>query len=70
MKELNIEEQCQYLGIGCSSYYYKKRDKKAILGWIQGVMIELPFYRYRKIYEVLKEVIEVTKKKKKGDDYK
>jgi putative transposase len=40
----------------------KAQRKKAILGWIQEVMIELPFYGYRKISEVLKEVIEVTKK--------
>jgi hypothetical protein len=62
---LSIEEQCEYLGISRGSYYYDKRDKKeeikkAILGWIYEVMIEMPFYGYRKVYEALKEVLEVT----------
>jgi hypothetical protein len=42
------------LGISRASYYYEKRDKKerpkkAIVGWIQEVMIEMPFYGYRKV---------------------
>jgi putative transposase len=64
---LSIEEQCKLLSISRSSYYYEKRDnkagrKKAILGWIYEVLMELPFYGYRKVYEALKEVLEVTLK--------
>ena len=55
------------LSISRSSYYYEKRDSKcsrknAILGWIYEVLIEMPFYGYRKVYEALKEVVEVTLK--------
>ncbi|MDR1418043.1 MAG: hypothetical protein LBI80_02650 [Endomicrobium sp.] len=44
MKGMSIEEQCQYLGISRSKYYYEKNRKKAIVGWIGEVMREMPFY--------------------------
>jgi putative transposase len=64
---LSIEEQCKLLSISRASYYYEKRDNKsrrkhAILGWIYEVLTELPFYGYRKVYEALKELLEVTMK--------
>jgi len=67
VKEISIVRQCEILGISSASYYYKKQDNRAIkkmfvLGWIYEVLIDYPSYGYRKVYHLLKEIIDATEK--------
>jgi hypothetical protein len=63
---LTIGEQCRLLGISWSAYYYQPKEQEdekevEIVKKICGVLEELPFYGYRKVFRKLVG-IEVTEK--------